>query len=320
MDVVGIERPCMDCLLHVRELPKPNEGSEILETSWQGGGKVATALVALGRLGARCAMIGEVGNDSYGKFCIKDFEDHNVDTSHLYVVEDGQTPLSFVLSDDETKGRSIMGKHIPMTERDLTEEDIELICQAKILHLCSPHKRCVEAAKIAHEHGVKVAYDGDYYHSEVDAILPYIDYFIGSEFFYDSYFENDPETDMRKRFEKIMAIGPEICVFTFGSKGEVAANKDEFHVLEATDVPRIVDTVGAGDVYHGAFIFGLLQEGWDLKKVAEFAGVVASMKCMYIGGRAGIPNYETALHYYETGELLESDIPARIEKYSEFNY
>ena len=58
MDVVGIEIPCIDLLVHVDRLPRENEGARLLEYSWQGGGKVATALVTLARLGAKTGVIG----------------------------------------------------------------------------------------------------------------------------------------------------------------------------------------------------------------------------------------------------------------------
>jgi sulfofructose kinase len=55
----------------------------------------------------------------------------------------------------------------------------------------------------------------------------------------------------------------------------------------------VVDTTGAGDVFHGAFVFGLLQE-WNLKETARFASAVAAIKCGKLGGRAGIPTLAEA--------------------------
>ena len=55
----------------------------------------------------------------------------------------------------------------------------------------------------------------------------------------------------------------------------------------AFSVP-VADTTGAGDVFHGAFIYGILQD-WDLEDVIRFSHAVAAMKCMHIGARRGIP-------------------------------
>ena len=53
---------------------------------------------------------------------------------------------------------------------------------------------------------------------------------------------------------------------------------------------------GAGDVFHGAFIYGLLQE-WQIEKIAKFSNAVAAMKCRKLGGRAGIPTLEEAMDF-----------------------
>ena len=88
--------------------PKPNGGTGINALSWQGGGKVASGMVASARLGAKCAMLGAVGSDDYGQFCIRDFERHGIDVSGMKMRQEETTSLSIVLSDRETNGRSIV--------------------------------------------------------------------------------------------------------------------------------------------------------------------------------------------------------------------
>jgi sulfofructose kinase len=61
---------------------------------------------------------------------------------------------------------------------------------------------------------------------------------------------------------------------------------------------KVIDTTGAGDVFHGAFIFGLLKK-WPLKRVARFANACAALKCRKLGGRAGIPGLEEARGFME---------------------
>ena len=63
-DVVGIDSPCMDLAVNVQHFPKANGGEQIKELSWQGGGKVASGMVAAARLGAKCAIMGNVGDDN----------------------------------------------------------------------------------------------------------------------------------------------------------------------------------------------------------------------------------------------------------------
>ena len=99
----------MDFLVGIDHLPtKKDEGAGIQITSWQGGGKVATALAAVGQLGGQASMIGIAGKDTYGDFLIQDFKFYGIDTSH--VMQDGSNGFSVVLSDQVTKGRNIIAR------------------------------------------------------------------------------------------------------------------------------------------------------------------------------------------------------------------
>ena len=82
-EVAGYDMPCVDLAVNVDVFPKPNGGTGVRAMSWQGGGKVASGMVACARLGAKCAMMGAVGSDDYGQFCIRDFERHGIDVSGM---------------------------------------------------------------------------------------------------------------------------------------------------------------------------------------------------------------------------------------------
>ena len=88
--VAGSDMPCIDLALSVDQFPKPNGGQQVNSASWQGGGKVATGMVAAARLWAKCAIMGAVGEDNYGKFCIEDFKAHGIDVSGMQV-QQGKT-------------------------------------------------------------------------------------------------------------------------------------------------------------------------------------------------------------------------------------
>ena len=82
----------------------------------------------------------------------------------------------------------------------------------------------------------------------------------------------------------------------------------------AFPVKEKVDTVGAGDVFHGAYVVGLLR-GLSPKEAARLATGVSCIKCTRIGGRAGIPDWDTVQKYLQTGEIDYTEIDQRVEFY-----
>ena len=93
---------------------------------------------------------------------------------------------------------------------------------------------------------------------------------------------------------------------------------DKFFKIPAFKVD-VVDTTGAGDVFHGAFIYGLLQ-GWDIEYTAKFSSAVSAIKCTRLGGRAGIPNLATVERFLEDGTIDYADIDNRVDFYREIMF
>jgi len=86
---------------------------------------------------------------------------------------------------------------------------------------------------------------------------------------------------------KIYEYGPEWAVVTLGARGSVAYDGQKFFAQKSFKV-GVVDTTGAGDVYHGAFAYKYLSCK-DLAGIMRFSSAVAALKCRKLGGRNGIP-------------------------------
>ncbi|MFW6308899.1 MAG: carbohydrate kinase family protein, partial [bacterium] len=100
--------PVCDFLVNTDKLPEPDSGGRLLDYSWQGGGKVATGLVTLARLGAKPGIIGVVGDGPYGRFCIKDFKKHGVDVSRLVIDKNQSNSFCVDISEPKTMSRSLI--------------------------------------------------------------------------------------------------------------------------------------------------------------------------------------------------------------------
>ena len=287
-DVVGLGCSALDYLGVVPRRPRVDEKIEMSDFTRQGGGPMATALVTLSRLGSSTSYIGKVGDDEAGKFILKEFEKEGVDTSGVIVEKDTSSLFAFCVVEKNTGKRTIFWHSGTCSELAPKELNKQLILSAKFLHLDSHEIRAaIQAAKWAKAEKIKIVLDPDLNPPEMEKLLRLTDILIAPSDFARDF---TGEEDYSKTAEKLFSLGPEVVVITLGEEGCLCKSREGVFVKPAFKV-NVVDTTGAGDVFHGAFIYGLLR-GWDLKKTAEFSNAVSAIKCMKLGGRAGIPTLE----------------------------
>lgn len=320
-DVYGIESGCLDLNVCINEMPELNRGTGVTDLSWQGGGKVSSGLIASARLGAKCAISGSFGDDTYGMICYNDFVRHGVDVSNLILRKGETTSLDIVVAEKKSMTRTMLFRGGSC--KRLTEDEVnwELLEQSKLLFIAGYGEFQMMAADKAHALGTKVLIDADGYSDNIYDTIPKIDYFIGSEFVFDGLFPGAKEKgleNLREECEKIHAMGPEVVVFTFGEKGCIGlSEEDGYFTLPAFKVD-VVDTVGAGDIFHGAFA-AMLAQGKSAKECALYSSATSAIKCTRIGGRAGIPTPDVLEKFIETGVIDYSEIDKRVDFYRKGN-
>ncbi len=310
-DVVGMVCPGVDIALNFKTFPKPNAHAPILDYSKQGGEKIAGGLVAAARLGLSCSAVGVVGDDSNGLFSMDDFKRHGIDTRGMILRNGHTTPFAIILSDRETGGRSIAWHRGSAPRLKENELPTDIISNTRILFLSEGDSVSLKAAQTAKSKGAKIAADPDYHSGISSELIGITDIFIGSEQAYSCLF---PGGDVMENCRDLCHNGPEIVIFTFGAGGSVGYTKKEgFFQIPAFSVETI-DSVGAGDTFHGAFLKGSL-EGWSVQKSALFASAAAAIKCTRVGSRAGMPDLDAVKGFMETGKIDYTEIDPRVEFY-----
>jgi sugar/nucleoside kinase (ribokinase family) len=139
-----------------------------------------------------------------------------------------------------------------------------------------------------HEIGGKVMLDGSktrrHIPDQIRALIPHVDYLVCGAGFGEIL---AGESNTRLAGEKVLDMGPSVFVETLGERGSVTVTEGESFDTPAFKVD-VKDTTGAGDVFHGAYLYGLLR-GWDHKYTATFSTAVSALKCTRMGGRKGAP-------------------------------
>lgn len=293
-DVIGIGSTVYDTLMLIDEYPNEDTKVEGLDTLVQGGGPSATALVAASKLGVSAAYMGTVGDDPFGSFMMNDLEKYGVSTKFVRRVSDCISFHAVVLLSKESGSRTCIwnrGTVQPPTPSDINEQ---ALLNAKILHL-DGHMldAAVYAAQLAKENGVKVSYDAGGLYPEIEKLLPYIDFFIPSEeFALKLTGAASPEEAAKSIYD---TYHPEVVVLTQGVKGGIMYQNGMLERYQSFPVEAI-DTNGAGDTFHGAFIAGYIK-GYSFMQCAVYASAVSAIKCTHFGARQGIP-CDAAVHAF----------------------
>ena len=311
VDIVGLGNPVMDLVINVPFMPPKDGAVGANEIFYQGGGKVSTAMAACARLGVPAGILAKLGGDFTGDFVIRDFEYNGVDTSRILRDKEGTTG-SFVisLSEVETGTRIFIGRKRTAAAMTVSELDYDYIAAAKYLLLENGEDYSVEAAKFAKKSGVTVALDGDSYTESMEKLLPFVDVFIGSEFYHEKRFGS---LSIEESCREIMRAGPGTAWFTLGARGCAGVADGEFRELPCFEV-AVRDTTGAGDVFHGAYL-AALSRGHSNAECARYASAASAIKCTFVGGRTGIPNRAVLEGFLRDGVIDTGELEERLRHY-----
>lgn len=295
IDVVGIGICVFDFLMIVPERFKADTRIFVPEFTMQGGGPIGTALVALARLGAKVLYLDKLADDQFGHILYNDLRKEGIDTSRTIFEKGVSSRIAFILVHAESGKRTIIvPPQYSFAKLRKNEVDLSVIKNARILHIDqSAPDVAIEASEIARENGIMVVLGVEGMTPETRDLIEASDVLISDEIFLQELTkEKNYEKGMRKLGSR---YSDKIIVVTAGIKGSYVYSKGKLIHAPAFKI-RAVDTTGAGDVYHGAFIYGLLK-GWDLEYTARFSSAVSALKCLKLGGRAGIPSLKKAKQF-----------------------
>ncbi len=295
-DVVGLGFCCLDELLLLERIPRAEEQVTVLERALEGGGMAATAMVAVARLGGRAAFIGAIGDDPTGAQIKRGFESAGVDVSQFRLQPGATSNRTFVLVDRRNAARSFLAQFGTCGVVPPDHLDLHYLQRGRILHLSDPGPAALQAATWARASGQPVCYDGTHYHPDDLALLPLVDYLIVSRFFAREFaraHDLPPGESLVAVAQALRDHGPPVVVITEGEHGAVCVEPAGTYRVPAFAVEPMVDTTGAGDVYHGAFLFARVR-GRAVRDALLLASATAALKCRRLGGRAGIPTLAAA--------------------------
>jgi sulfofructose kinase len=295
-DVVGFGTNSVDHLCTVSEYPECGAKTGILQYERLAGGQVATAITFLSHMGLKTKYVGKVGGDELGHFSRQSFESGSVETSSVITELSAQNQFAFIIIDRKSGERAVLSRRENRLNFRKSELKKDEICAGRVLHLDGyDAEGALKAAIWCREEGIPVSIDLDTVVQNCDALLNQVDLLIVSSNFPSEF---TGITNPIDAFEKLHRVYDGFLAVTLGAAGARAWVGDRCIDFPGLKV-NAVDTTGAGDIFHGAFIYGLLQN-WPLLKIMNFANSAAGLSCGHLGARAGIrPISEILQHISE---------------------
>ena len=288
--IVGIGACVFDTLYYLSAYPAEDTKQRATGSKPAGGGPVATGLVAARKMGADAAYIGTLAADAGGAFLIRDFEKYGVSTEMIAVKEGYRSFSSVIWLSAERGTRTCVFDKGDLPATVLTEREKRAVREADLLMVDGNElAAATEAARIARESGTRVLYDCGGLYAGVAELLAYTDIMIPSEEF--ALGHTGCDTALAAARELYRRYSPEVVVITRGKHGGLL-----FDGREAVTYPiypaNVVDSNGAGDVFHGAFAAACCR-GYDYLTCCHIASAASALKCTGVGARESAPDFET---------------------------
>jgi len=280
---------CVDYVGRVPVYPVVDSKMEMEGLFTSCGGPAATALVTLARLGVPTSFLGSISDDPFGVQIADSLEEERVNISFLKITPGHNSQFAFIAVTMGEGKRTIFWNRSSAPELTPKEVSLDRFPGARILHLDGLMLDAgKEAAEQAKKRGMTVVMDAGTLREGTLDLLSRVDILIASKPFADALVGT--EAPLQKALEGLRELGPRQVVITLGAKGSIGLDRSG---IVRQDVFPVVsmDTTGAGDVYHGAYIYGLFQ-GWNMAKCMAFASAAAALKCMNGGGWSGIPDIQ----------------------------
>jgi ribokinase len=302
VQVVGLGQVCVDYVGRVPTYPVEDGKMELENLFTSCGGPAATALVSLTRLGIATSFLGSISDDTFGVRIADTLQKEGVNISFLKITPGHSSQFAFIAVTKGDGKRTIFWNR--SSAPDLTPKEISLdrFPGARILHVDGLMLDAgKEAADQAKKRGMIVVMDAGTLRQGTLDLVSRVDILIASEPFGDALIGE--QTPRQKVLQRMRELGPRQAVITLGAKGSIGLDQSGMVRQDAFPVVSR-DTTGAGDVYHGAYIYGLLQ-GWNMAKCMAFASAAAALKCTYGRGWEGIPDIQ-AIDGLMKGQNIDS--------------
>lgn len=311
MAILSVGFACFDQFFFLNEWPQENTKNFCHDFIESGGGPAANAAWLLGLWGEDVYYIGHLNSDIYGQRIIDEFALAGVNTSHIVFSEDMLTPLACVLVNRLTGSRTIITRKMQTPPSLTCDQKLKLDDLAErliekdepVTILIDGHEPEISEYLIKKLPLAKVVMDGGSLRASNIKLAAWTDHFVVSEHFARDYIGLSTlktEDEIKTALIELNKICRGEAYITLGEKGCAFLKNGMLQVVPAW-MCNAVDTTGAGDVFHGAFTYGV-HYSWHIDNIILFASLTAAISIEKKGVRESMPDLavvHSSLNIYE---------------------
>ncbi len=290
-DIVGVGLNATDTMIVIPAAPEWGGKVPFSREFYSVGGQVATAMVTCARLGMRTKYIGAVGDDLRGKIQMKSLRESGIDIEHVRQREKCANQSAYIVIDQSTGERTVFWHHARCLELSPEEIAPDQIRSARMLHLDGHDIHAAQhAAAIANAAGIPVSMDLDTAYPNIETVLPLVDYLVTSTEFPTAFTGIGDLFGALSSLQRRFTI--RVVAATLGKWGVLAYTDGGFHYSPGY-VVNCLDTTGAGDVFHGAFCYSVIER-MPIREALRFSNAMAAFNCTAFGARGAIASLAEA--------------------------
>ena len=285
--ILCIGMPVRDLTFRVSGVPARGSKENATHFDEICGGNALNAAIGIVRLGGRasvCGPMGDIGETS-SRFIFEKLAQEGIETAHIVHMPGLVTPISTVMVDPSGERTIVTFRdpelwkvHLPNTAT-LLDDCAAILTESRCAEFCTD--LCAEARR----RGIPVIVDVDRAMSLREGLLNASSHLVFSS---EPLQETADIADDAEALKKIAKLTPSFLAGTRGARGTIWL--DEHQAIQETPAFPVhtVDTLGAGDVFHGAFALAI-TEGQELRQALRFASAAAALKCTRFGGAFAAP-------------------------------
>ena len=285
MKILCLGHAAYDITMPVSGFPTENTKNRVHNKVECGGGPASTAAYLLGKWKTDVTFAGVVGNDLYGNKIKEELDSVNVNTKYLEMNDELITTSSFILANSENGSRTIF-TYWPNT---MTMKPFELDFEPDIILIDGQEYERSKEILTKYPNAISII-DAGRDRKEIIELSKMVNYLVCSKDFAEKVtgikINYEDSSTLHNLYKKLEEMFNNTIVVTLESKG-CLYKTDILKIMPSIKV-KAIDSTGAGDIFHGAFTYGI-SKGYDLEATLKLANIAGAISVTRIGGRNSIP-------------------------------